>query len=150
MFVSEGGLYNFNLFDQYAGSIQLLFCLLTELFCIPWIFGMHKLSVLMYIRTGQKIPVFIIFAIKTIIPVFILIVFVIGWVNEFDSDHWGLKKGRVDAGWTFGHLWAGRLIWIIPLLAIPIGTAFLKMTNYEIESIDNLVETQFGIRFKDN
>lgn len=44
MFVVEGGLYNFDLFDANAGHIQLLVILFIQTLFIPWIVGMNKMS----------------------------------------------------------------------------------------------------------
>jgi SNF family Na+-dependent transporter len=52
MFVVEGGFHNFDLFDANAGHIQLLLVLVLQSILLPWIFGMHKLSTLIYLRTG--------------------------------------------------------------------------------------------------
>lgn len=52
MFIVEGGYWNFDLFDANAGHIQLLFVLFLQTLLLPWIFGMHKLSQLIYFRTG--------------------------------------------------------------------------------------------------
>ena len=116
----------------------MLFCVLCELAFIPWIFGLEKLSVLMKIRTGEEMPKFVVFFIKYFIPVFIFIIFVISWINEFSTN-----EGRVKNGWTPGVTWLGRLIWIVPLLIIAVGW----FKRIKTEEIYDLIEKQYGIRF---
>ena len=125
MFVNEGGLYTFDLFDQYAGGIQLFFCVLCELAFIPWIFGIDKLSILMKERTGEEIPKFVKFFIKYIIPIFIFFLFIMSWINEFSAD---TTAGRVKNGWTSGITWLGRLITFVPLIGMIIGFAYPNAT----------------------
>lgn len=83
IFCLQGGVYVFDMFDGYAGSIQLLTCFLMELALVPWIFGMGRLNTLMELRTGETIPKWVVILIKFFIPVFIFAIFIISWVTEF-------------------------------------------------------------------
>jgi len=139
MFCIQGGLYVFNLFDGYSGNIQLLFCLMCELVFIGFLFGLDNLETLMFLRTKERMPKFVKFFFKIIIPIFIFIVYVIGWIAEFQY-----VPGRVDARWTLGITWAGRLLWIVPMLLIPLG--MLSKFNYPCEDIHDLIELQYGVR----
>ena len=139
MFCIEGGLYVFELFDGYSGNIQLLFCLMCELAFIPFLFGLDKLNILMKIKTKEEMPKFVYIFIKYVIPIFIFIVYVIAWIYEFQY-----QSGRDDAGWTPGILWAGRLLWIVPLLIIPFGM-WKPLPAHK--GIDELVREQYGIEF---
>jgi len=137
MFCIQGGLYVFNLFDGYSGNIQLLFCLMCELVFIGFLFGLDNLETLMFLRTGERIPKFVKFFFKIIIPIFIFIIYVLGWVAEFQY-----QGGRVEARWNAGILWAGRLLWIVPMLLIPLG----MWKQYPCPNIHDLVEQQYGVR----
>lgn len=137
VFCIEGGVYVFDLFDGYAGSIQLLTCFLMELTLIPWVFGMGRLSTLMELRTGETIPMWVTILIKFFIPLFIFAIFIISWVTEFQSN-----SGRDAAGWTAGITWLGRCIMFIPMLIVPIGYFF----RIESETIDDMIAEQYGIR----
>lgn len=139
MFVVEGGLYNFGLFDDNAGNIQLLFVLLAQTLFLPWVVGMDKLSTLIYLHTGEYVPTFFVLVIRIFCPIFATIIFIISVVNEWDIE------GRLEKKWTQGHIWGARMIWIIPLLSILI-TAFMPLKNQK--SFDELVFEQFGLRFK--
>lgn len=44
MFVTDSGYYVFGMFDDYACSISLFFCLIMECIVIGWILGIEKLS----------------------------------------------------------------------------------------------------------
>lgn len=137
MFCIEGGLYVFNLFDGYSGNIQLLFCLMCELVFFGFLFGLDNLETLMKLRTGESIPKFVKFFFKIVIPIFIFIVYVLAWVAEFQY-----QQSRVDARWNAGILWAGRLLWIVPMLLVPLG----MWKQYPCDDIHDLVERQYGIR----
>jgi len=138
MFIVNGGLYNFDLFDQYSGSIQLLFCVLVELYLIPWHFGLDKLSRLMEERTGEKLPKWTYFFIKFLIPAFIFLLFVLTWIAEFSQN-----DGREAAGWTAGHAWGGRMIMFIPLLIVALGA----WKQCECTSIYDAIKDQYGLEF---
>jgi SNF family Na+-dependent transporter len=143
MFVNEGGLYTFLMFDDYSGGIQLLACVLCELAFIPWIFGMDKLSILMEARTGEKMPAFVKIFIKFVIPVFIFAVFILAWISEFSADS---AESRAEKGWTVGITWLGRMIWFLPLLFMIAGFFFPQAASGSPDVYD-LIEEQYGIRF---
>ena len=121
VFCIEGGLFVFDLFDGYSGNIQLLFCLMCELVFIGFLFGLDKLEILMILRTGERIPKFVKFFFKIIIPIFIFVIYVLGWVSEFQYKSGKMEPYPEGMGWTRGILWAGRLLWILPMLLIPLG-----------------------------
>lgn len=137
MFCAEGGLYVFTLFDEMSSSIALMTCVLFELLFIPWLFGVDKLEVLMLERTGEKIPAFAKIAIKTIVPAFILMMFVLSWIYEFSPST------QETRNWPTGILWLGRLIWIVPFFLVPLG----HIWQIECPNIYDLIEEQYGIRF---
>lgn len=83
MFVVRGGFYNFDLFDANAGHIQLLLVLLLQAILLPWVFGMHKLSTLVYFRTGQYVPIFFVLVCRFFVPIFASIIMIIAVINEF-------------------------------------------------------------------
>jgi len=85
----------------------------------------------MKIRTGETMPKFVIYFIKFFIPLFIFVIFIITWISEFSEN-----EGRKKNGWTVGITWAGRLIWIVPLLLI-VGGYFKRI---ESEDIYTLIE----------
>ena len=126
------------MFDQYSGSIQLLFCVLVELWLIPWYFGLDKLSTLMEIRTGEKIPKWTYPFIKFIIPAFIFVLFILTWIAEFSNN-----DGRNAAGWTAGHAWGGRMIMFIPLLLVALGA----WKQVKCDNIYDAIKEQYGIEF---
>lgn len=144
MFVMEGGIYNFNGFDDYCSSTQLLVCLFAQCLFVPYFFGIHKLSELIFIRTGQRIPKFFILVIRTFVPLFGFIMLHFSYTGEFSTDKY-IAKTTGSAKWTAGHLWGFRLLIIIPLIMWVVAMFFpLK----ECKSLDEYVEEQYGIRFK--
>jgi hypothetical protein len=138
IFCTQGGLYVFDLFDGYSGSIQLLVTFLLEIALIAWVFGIDKLEVLMIERTGERFPMFVKICVKFIIPVFVAAIFIVAWINEFSAN-----AGRVKAGWTPAITWAGRMLMFVPLLLYPIGW-FKRIPT---DSIDDLILQQYGITF---
>jgi hypothetical protein len=113
MFVVEGGYYNFDLFDANSGHIQLLLVLFLQSLLLPWVFGMHKLSTLIYLRTGQYVPIFYVLVIRIFVPIFSLIILIIAIVNEFAST-----ESREKKMWNQGHIWGARMIWLLPIVAM--------------------------------
>lgn len=113
---------------------------MCELVFIGFLFGLDKLEILMTLRTGEKMPKFVKFFFKVFIPVFIFIIYVIGWIDEFQY-----KESRDKNSWNDGILWAARLLFIVPMLLIPVG----MWKQYPCEDIYELIEEQYGIRFED-
>jgi len=144
MFVMEGGIYNFNGFDDYCSSTQLLVCLFAQTLFIPFFFGTHKMSELIFIRTGQRIPKFFVLVIRTFVPLFGFIMLHFSYTGEFSSDKYNaVTKG--SAKWTAGHLWGFRMLIIIPMIMFVVAMFF---PLEDCKSIDVLVEEQYGIKFK--
>jgi hypothetical protein len=142
MFVVEGGLWNFDLFDANAGHIQLLVVLFLQTIFIPWVVGMHKMSQIMYFRNGEYVPIFYILVIRIFVPIFSIIITIIAIVNEFgDTD------GRKAKGWNQGHIWGARLIWLLPLIIMVI-LMFVPLKG--IKTFDELVAEQYGIKLDDS
>jgi hypothetical protein len=56
---------------------------------------MHKLSTLIYLRTGQYVPIFYVLVIRIFVPIFSVIILVIAIINEFADT-----EGREKAGWN--------------------------------------------------
>jgi len=143
MFCMEGGIYNFNGFDDYCSSTQLLVCLFAQTLFIPYIFGIHKMSELIYIRTGQRIPKFFVLVIRTFVPLFGFIMLHFSYTGEFSLEKY-TKVTTGSAKWTAGHLWGFRMLIIIPAIMFVVAMFFpLK----ECKSIDEMVEEQYGITF---
>jgi len=142
MFIVKGGYWNFDLFDANAGHIQLLFVLFLQTLLLPWIFGMHKLSQLIYFRTGQYIPMFLILVVRIFVPIFSLIILIIAIINEFSDT-----ESRENNGWSQGHIWGARMIWLLPLVAFVI-LIFVPLKDQV--SIEDLIVEQYGIKFVDS
>ena len=100
---------------------------------------MHKLSTLIYLRTGQYVPIFYVLVIRIFVPIFSVIILVIAIINEFADT-----TRREASNLTHGHIWGGRLIWILPLVAMVI-LMFVPLKGQK--SFDELVAKQCGIRF---
>jgi len=159
MFVMEGGIHNFNNFDNYCSSIQLLACLFLQTIFIPFLFGIDKLSELVFIRTQQRIPKFFVFIIKTFVPVFGFIMLHFSYTGEFSMGTYTARTGyeKIDGKWvipdtytgprmTDGHLWGFRLLIIIPGL-IAVVCMFIPLDG--LKDIHVLIEEQYGIVFEE-
>jgi len=142
MFCVEGGAHNFDLFDANAGHIQLLLVLFMQTVLLPWVFGMHKLSTLIYLRTGQYVPIFYVLVCRIFCPIFSFIILIIAIVNEF-----GDTENRYKSGWTTGHVWGARMIWLLPIVAMLICIGFPLKGQM---SITDLISAQYGITFDDS
>lgn len=142
MFVNEGGFWNFDLFDQNAGHIQLLVVLFLQTLFLPWIVGMHKMSTLVYMRTGSYVPYFYVVVIRIFVPIFAAIILVIAIINEFADT-----SGREASGWNQGHIRGARMIWILPLVGMIVAMFFPLKGQ---ESFNELLAKQYGIQFDDS
>lgn len=148
MFVVEGGIHNFDLFDANAGHIQLLICLVLQTLFLPWIIGIHKISQMIYFRTGQYIPIFYVLVIRIFVPIFAIIITIIAIINEFADTEKRLKPVEEEGmNYNQGYLWGGRLIWLLPLV-IMVVLMFVPVKNQE--TWDDLLTKQYGIRFDDS
>jgi SNF family Na+-dependent transporter len=123
---------------SFIWSLLVLF--LQSLF-LPWVVGMHKLSQLIYFRTGEYVPVFYVLVIRIFVPIFSFIILIIAIVNEFDTD------GRYAMGWNAGHIWGARIWWMAPLVILVV-LAFVPLKNLEV--FDDLLQKQYGIKFDDS
>lgn len=137
-FVAEGGLWVFDLYDQMAGNIAILFCVLLEVIMIPWIFGIDRLEVLMQERTGESIPKVAKFAMRWLVPAFIFAIFILAWVTEFSTAK---AEARGWPGWITA---LGRLIWAAPIISVVIGWYYPMR---DCKTIYQLIEEQYGIKF---
>ena len=58
LFCTKQGIHVFEMFDHYAVGMPLLFMLIAQTIFIGYIFGLDRLSDLLYQNTGERIPVF--------------------------------------------------------------------------------------------
>jgi len=137
IFCLESGYYSFDLFNSYAAGIALFTCLLIELALIPWVFGMEKLNVLLNQRTGETIPKWVIIFVKFVIPIYITVVYILSFVDEFSKD------GDDERTMPYGFVWLGRILFIVPMLTIAIG----YKVRIPTANVYDLVESQYGIKF---
>lgn len=140
IFCSQGGIYNFNLFDANCTHIQLLVVFLGEVVLIAWVFGINKMSELIFIRTGDRIPKFYIFILRIFVPAFATMMLIFGWIHEFTQVPQLKKEGYTDA-----QVWGARFIWLIPLTMCVVAAFF---PNKHIKPIDLCIKEQFGIVFE--
>jgi len=143
MFVMDGGIWNFNFFDDYCSSVQLLVCLFAQTIFVPYLFGIDKLSELIFIRTDEYIPKFFVLVIRTFVPIFGFIMLHFSYTGEFSQTKYDAAT-QGSAKLTAGHLWGFRLLIIIPMLMF-VAAMFFPLKD--CKSIEDLVEEQYGIKF---
>ena len=148
MFIVQGGLHNFTLFDNNAGHIQLLVTLFFQSLFIPWFVGIEKLSVLVEIATGERIPKFMIFMIRLIVPLFSVLMLVFAIINEVDTADRTCTdpENSSCSHYSAGMLWASRLIWLGPII---VGAILCFFPLAKQKTFDQLVSEQYGITFSD-
>jgi len=137
MFCNQNGFYVFNLFNNYAAYITLLALLLLECIFFAWVFGVDKLDILLQKSNGEYIPTPVKWIVKWFLPVFTSIMLYLAFKGEQAGI--AAEKGGKKTFIT----WLGRLTYIIPLLAIPLGAVFTIKTP----DIYDLIDEQYGIRF---
>jgi len=143
MFCMEGGIWSFNWYDDYCSSVQLLVCLFSQCIFIPYVFGIHKLSEMIHIRTGSRVPKFYVLVIKTFVPLFGFIMLHFGYTGEFSAEKYAKAQAQ---SLTDGHFWGLRLLIIIPGILFVIGIFY---PHPDIVDIHVLIEEQYGIVLKD-
>ena len=110
---------------------------MVELALIPWVFGMDKLNILLKERTGETIPKFVIIFVKFVIPIYILAIYILSFVDEFKKD------GDDERTMNYGFIWLGRLLFIVPMLTIVVGY-FKRIYSQDVYA---LIESPYGIKF---
>jgi len=93
IFVTNNGYWNFTLFNNYAAGLSLVYVLVVETSMIAYYFGLDKLEVLIYKKTGERLPLFFKICIKFVSVPLIGLTFFIGLYNEF-------VDGGEDVRWT--------------------------------------------------
>jgi SNF family Na+-dependent transporter len=111
IFCLDSGYYYFAMFDTYACGISLFVVLIAECVFLGWFLGVDKLSKLMNLRTGETIPTYVQVCFKYVIPAFISAMLLFSVIAEFSTDR----------DLPFVLLWAFRLLFIIPIVAVPLG-----------------------------
>jgi len=102
-----------------------------------WLFGIDKLDILLHASCGERIPTPVKWTTKWFIPIFTLIMIFFSIKAEQD------KIVKELGGITTIIQWAGRLLYIVPLLMIPLGSVF----TISCPSVYDLIDEQYGIRF---
>ena len=138
MFVNQNGFYVFLLFNDYACGLSLLICLLLECIFFAWLLGVDKLEVLLGIQNGEYIPVPVKWVTKWFLPIFTVFMIHLNIKGEQTSI------GKEPAGYATFLRWMGRMLYIAPLIAIPLGNVF----KIQIPGVYDLIEEQYGIRFQ--
>lgn len=139
MFCMEGGIHSFNWYDDYCSSVQLLVCLFAQCIFIPYIFGIHRLSELIFFRTGSRVPKFYVLVIRTFVPLFGFIMLHFGYTGEFSTDKY---EAAIAQPMNDGIFWGLRMLIIIPGLMFVWGMFFpIK----DCVDINELVRQQYGI-----
>jgi len=142
-FTNRAGFYTFGLFDTFACGVSLLYCLLMELIFFGWLFGMDKLNVLLEIRTGETIPVFVRYVIKYFIPIFTIAMIIINLIGEFSTETSNKRN------WPGIITTLGRMLFVVPILCGFMG--LIPALRYKrTKDIYDLIEEQYGIRFNCN
>ena len=125
------------IFFDYTAGLSLVVCLLLECAFFAWLFGVDKLEILLKKQNGEYIPTPVKWIVKWFIPIFGSMILYLNIRYEqttINSEKPGLA--------TFLQ-WMGRLLYIVPLLCIPLGAVF----TMDSPDIYDLIEEQYGIRF---
>lgn len=144
MFCLESGFWIFDLFNTYSCGLTLVILCVAEIFMIVWMFGIDNLDDLMFFRTQERFPKVFKIMIKYVTPTIILVILIVGIVNEFILNKSEMPK------WA---LWMGRLLMLIPTLCAFLGFCH-KMP---VKTIEELIQKQYDgkislkpVMFRDN
>ena len=118
MFVNQNGLYVFILFNDYACGLSLLICLVLECIFFAWLFGVEKLEVLLKEQNGEYIPTPVKWVVKWFLPIFTIGMIHLNLIGEQAAI------SKEEPGYKTFLQWMGRLLYIVPLLFIPLGAIF--------------------------
>ena len=130
IFTLESGFWTFSLFDTYSCGLTLVFLCVSEIIMIVWVFKIENLDDMMFERTEERFPKFIVFMIKYVTPTIIFVIFVVGIVNEIRTES-ELPK------WA---LWSGRSLMLIPALTSTFGFCY-KMP---VTPAEEIIATQYN------
>ena len=122
-----------------TGSISLLFSILLQLLVIPYVFGLTRLNAMMKIKVGETFPLFEQFCIKYFLPVFMMVVFVIDWIEEFSYS-----ESREEAGWTLEIYWGARMIMFVPMFFVPLVAFVSHFWKWKQKDVETFIEDQYG------
>lgn len=147
IFSLDSGLWWFDLFDQYVGSLALYVSILAEVYFIAWKFGIEKLNAIVKKRTGENVHSYITIFNKFVIPVFTCLLIVLFFIDEVGKD------GRIGddyteddkIDWPYGILWLARFLIIFELMWIIIG----MVVPIECENIYDIIERDDGLKLAD-
>jgi len=134
MFVTNNGFWHFNIFNDYAAGLALIFVVVAETALICFVLGLDRLDALIFHSTGERLPNAVKFCIKFVSLPIMSFILILGFYNEFSSDlmspRWTQVMGR-------------------SLALVPIGAAFLGLIwAPKTTPIEQLVEEQFGKSFE--
>mmetsp|Transcript_25457 Transcript_25457/g.39246 ORF Transcript_25457/g.39246 Transcript_25457/m.39246 type:complete len:335 (-) Transcript_25457:197-1201(-) len=86
VFVTNNGFWNFDLFNNYAAGLSLLYVLVVETALITFVLGLDRLDVLIERSTGERLPKAIKLCVKYFSLPLMTIMMGIGLYNEFSGD----------------------------------------------------------------
>ncbi|CAG7725372.1 unnamed protein product [Allacma fusca] len=113
--VMQGGIYIFQLIDDYAAKFSLMYLAFFETLAIVWIYGVPRLSRNIYEMTGSKPSLYFVFCWRFAAPALILLVWIFSFIDYEPPTY---DNGKYKYPW-----WAEMFGWIIAscsLVTIPV------------------------------
>ncbi|XP_043205803.1 sodium- and chloride-dependent GABA transporter ine-like isoform X2 [Amphibalanus amphitrite] len=112
-YVTQGGMYVFQLMDYNVTNTSLILLALFEVVTLAWVYGTERLNQDFLAMTGKRFSNYFIVCLKFLAPLLILAIWVFSLI-----DHEPLTYGPYDYP-----EWASRLGWLLvalPVLPIPV------------------------------
>ena len=87
LFVTEGGIHIFELFDHYAAGLNFFVFMLMQTFVFSWVFGFDRLDAMARRYTGAGLPRYYRFSARYLCPILLIVILIISFVSELGNPN---------------------------------------------------------------
>ncbi|KAI5697135.1 hypothetical protein M8J75_005763 [Diaphorina citri] len=139
-YVTQGGIYFFQLIDHYTASTAVMYVAFFEVVAVAWIYGSDKLARNVHHMTGKFPSLYFRFCWSIAAPLLILGIWLFSLVDyeppSFNNGRYVFPRWAEITGWTIN---------ILCLIAIPIA-AILVVGNMEGKTFSERLLASFKCR----
>uniref|UniRef100_A0A8D8XI46 Sodium- and chloride-dependent GABA transporter ine n=1 Tax=Cacopsylla melanoneura TaxID=428564 RepID=A0A8D8XI46_9HEMI len=139
-YVTQGGIYFFQLVDHYTATTAIMYVAFFEVIAIAWIYGSDRLARNVHHMTGKFPSLYFRFCWSIASPLLILAIWIFSLVDyeppSFNNGQYIFPRWAEVTGWIINS---------ICVVAIPI-TAILVVANTQGKTIGEKLRTSFKCR----
>lgn len=111
IFVTGAGLYFLDIVDHFVTNFGLVLVGIFESIAIGWIFGAENMRQFINRNSKHKIGKWWNVAIKFVIPIVLIVLFIIQLVNDIRDPYEGYSRGALMIGWLALLIPFGLALW---------------------------------------